>query len=74
MTRNSKPKRQWGSDRRAALPVVPAPASESTMLIGQLAIAVTVIGWALFVVTTLTRSSIGGAPAARRSASRRSAT
>lgn len=30
------------------------------MLIGQLAIAVTVIGWALFVVTTLTRSSIGG--------------
>ncbi|MDO8211645.1 glycosyltransferase family 2 protein [Conexibacter sp. CPCC 206217] len=54
------PKRQWGSDTRSALPVVPAPASESTMLIGQLAIAVTVIGWALFVITTLTRSSLGG--------------
>lgn len=55
-----KPKRQWGSDRRAALPVVAPPVSESTMLIGQLAIAVTVIGWALFVVLTLTNSSIGG--------------
>jgi len=31
------------------------------MLIGQLAIAVTVIGWALFVIVTLTRTSIGGA-------------
>jgi cellulose synthase/poly-beta-1,6-N-acetylglucosamine synthase-like glycosyltransferase len=31
------------------------------MLIGQLAIVVTVIGWALFVVLTLTRSSVGGA-------------
>ncbi len=32
------------------------------MLIGQLAIAVTVIGWALFVILTLTRSStLGGA-------------
>ena len=30
------------------------------MLIGQLAIAVTVIGWALFVIQTLTRSSLGG--------------
>jgi cellulose synthase/poly-beta-1,6-N-acetylglucosamine synthase-like glycosyltransferase len=58
--RIAKPKRQWGSDRRAALPVVPAPAPESTMLIGQLAIVVTVVGWALFVVLTLTRSSIGG--------------
>jgi cellulose synthase/poly-beta-1,6-N-acetylglucosamine synthase-like glycosyltransferase len=56
------PKRQWGSDRRAPLPVVPAPAGESTMLIGQMAIVVTVVGWALFVVLTLTRSSIGGAP------------
>jgi cellulose synthase/poly-beta-1,6-N-acetylglucosamine synthase-like glycosyltransferase len=32
------------------------------MLIGQLAIVVTVVGWVLFVVLTLTRSSIGGAP------------
>jgi cellulose synthase/poly-beta-1,6-N-acetylglucosamine synthase-like glycosyltransferase len=32
------------------------------MLIGQLAIVVTVLGWVLFVVLTLTRSSIGGAP------------
>jgi cellulose synthase/poly-beta-1,6-N-acetylglucosamine synthase-like glycosyltransferase len=55
-------KRQWGSDKRKALPAVPAPASESTMLIGQLAIAVTVIGWALFVITTLTSSSITGDP------------
>lgn len=59
--RRTRPKRQWGSDRRAALPVVPAPAPESTMLIGQLAIAVTVLGWALFVVLTLTRSSVVGA-------------
>jgi cellulose synthase/poly-beta-1,6-N-acetylglucosamine synthase-like glycosyltransferase len=57
------PKRQWGSDRRAPLPVVPASTSESTLLIGQLAIAVTVIGWALFVILTLTRSSLGGDPA-----------
>ncbi|HEY4276609.1 MAG TPA: glycosyltransferase family 2 protein [Conexibacter sp.] len=54
-------KRQWGSDRRAPLPVVATPASESTMLIGQLAIVVTVVGWALFLILTLTRSSIGGA-------------
>jgi cellulose synthase/poly-beta-1,6-N-acetylglucosamine synthase-like glycosyltransferase len=32
------------------------------MLIGQMAIVVTVLGWLLFVVLTLTRSSIGGAP------------
>lgn len=31
------------------------------MRVGQLAIAVTVIGWALFVVLTLTRTSVGGA-------------
>ena len=56
----ANPKRQWGSDRRTALPVVPPPASEGTMLIGQLAIAVTVIGWVLFVVLTLTRTSVAG--------------
>jgi cellulose synthase/poly-beta-1,6-N-acetylglucosamine synthase-like glycosyltransferase len=56
------PKRQWGGDRRSPLPVLAAPAPESTMLIGQMAIVVTVLGWALFVVLTLTRSSIGGAP------------
>ncbi|HST38254.1 MAG TPA: glycosyltransferase family 2 protein [Conexibacter sp.] len=61
--RPAKAKRQWGSDKkRKALPIVPAPASEGTMLIGQLAIAVTVIGWALFVITTLTSSSITGDP------------
>ena len=54
------PKRQWGSDRRTPLPAVAAPASDGTMLIGQLAIVVTVVGWALFVVVTLTRSSVGG--------------
>ncbi|HEV7774785.1 MAG TPA: hypothetical protein VGO48_16000 [Conexibacter sp.] len=59
--RVAKPKRQWGSDTRTALPVVPPPAQESTLLIGQLAIAVTVIGWALFVILTLTRTSLGGA-------------
>ena len=32
------------------------------MLIGQLAIMVTVVGWLVFVVLTLTRSSITGAP------------
>ena len=32
------------------------------MLIGQLAIVVTVLGWILFVFLTLTSSSIGGAP------------
>ena len=32
------------------------------MLIGQMAIVVTVIGWALFVVVTLTRTSLGGSP------------
>jgi hypothetical protein len=32
------------------------------MLVGQMAIVVTVLGWLLFVVLTLTRSSIGGAP------------
>ena len=35
------------------------------MLIGQMAIVVTVVGWALFVVTTLTRSSLGGGGGAR---------
>ena len=32
------------------------------MLIGQLAIVVTVLGWILFVFITLTSSSVGGAP------------
>lgn len=59
--RVAEPKRQWGSDTRTALPVVPPPAQESTLLIGQLAIAVTAIGWALFVILTLTRTSLGGA-------------
>jgi cellulose synthase/poly-beta-1,6-N-acetylglucosamine synthase-like glycosyltransferase len=53
-------KRQWGSDRRAVLPAVAPPASESTMRIGQFAIVVTVVGWALFVVATLTRTSVAG--------------
>lgn len=60
-TSTAMPKRQWGSDKRAPLPVVPAPAPERTMLIGQLAIVVTVVGWALFVTLTLTRS-LSGAP------------
>jgi cellulose synthase/poly-beta-1,6-N-acetylglucosamine synthase-like glycosyltransferase len=60
--RQPGPKRQWGSDRREPLPALAPPVPESTMLIGQLAIVVTVLGWALFVVLTLTRSSIGGAP------------
>ena len=55
------PRRRWGREARAPLPVFPAPASESKMLIGQMAIVVTVAGWLLFVVLTLTRSSIGGA-------------
>jgi cellulose synthase/poly-beta-1,6-N-acetylglucosamine synthase-like glycosyltransferase len=55
-------KRQWGSDRRSPLPARAAAVPESTMLIGQMAIVVTVLGWLLFVVLTLTRSSIGGAP------------
>ena len=36
------------------------------MLIGQLAIMVTVLGWLVFVVLTLTRSSITGAPGPAR--------
>ncbi len=58
---SDKPKRQWGSDKRRALPVVAPAAPESTILIGQLAIVVTVVGWALFVITTLGRSSLTGA-------------
>jgi cellulose synthase/poly-beta-1,6-N-acetylglucosamine synthase-like glycosyltransferase len=60
--RGDGPKRQWGSDKRSPLPILAAPASESTMLIGQLAIMVTVVGWLVFVILTLTRSSITGAP------------
>jgi cellulose synthase/poly-beta-1,6-N-acetylglucosamine synthase-like glycosyltransferase len=68
MRRNRQPeghqtRRQWGSDRRAALPAVAPPAPESTMRIGQFAIVVTVVGWAVFVVLTLTRTSIGGSHA-----------
>lgn len=59
-SRSGKPTRQWGSDRRRALPVVAPAASEGTMLIGQLAIVVTVVGWVLFIVTTLNRTSITG--------------
>ena len=60
--RDAAPKRRRPVDRRAPLPAVTAPVPESTMLIGQMAIVVTVLGWLLFVVLTLTRSSIGGAP------------
>jgi cellulose synthase/poly-beta-1,6-N-acetylglucosamine synthase-like glycosyltransferase len=58
--KGTQTKRRLGLDRRAALPAVVQPAPESTMRVGQLAIVVTVVGWALFVVLTLTRTSIGG--------------
>jgi cellulose synthase/poly-beta-1,6-N-acetylglucosamine synthase-like glycosyltransferase len=58
--RTSGRKRQRG-DGRAPLPVLAAPASDGTILIGQMAIVVTVVGWIVFVVLTLASSSIGGA-------------
>lgn len=60
--RQQRRRRQWGSDKRDPLPIVPAPASDATQLVGQMAIVVTVVGWVLFVVLTLTKSSLGGAP------------
>ncbi len=53
-------RRQWGSDRRTPLPVVAPPAPDRTIAIGQLAVVVTVLGWAAFVWTMLAHTG-GGA-------------
>jgi cellulose synthase/poly-beta-1,6-N-acetylglucosamine synthase-like glycosyltransferase len=56
------PRRQWGGDKRQALPIVTPPASDGTIAAGQLAIVVTVLGWGAFLWSTLARTSIVGGP------------
>lgn len=52
-------RRQWGSDKRTPLPPVPKPASEATIVIGQLAIVLTVLAWMGFAYLTFSRTVLG---------------
>src|SRR5262249_3746974 len=52
-------RRQWGSDRRTALPAVPAVRTERLLSATRIAIFVTVVGWVAFVATTLSKAFFG---------------
>lgn len=52
-------RRQWGSDRRAALPAMPAPASGKALSAARFAVFVTVAAWLAYLVTTLSKAFFG---------------
>jgi cellulose synthase (UDP-forming) len=51
---SSKPKRQWGSDRRVdPLPAVAPPASDRLIALGRVGIVATVLAWVAYIVSTV---------------------
>jgi cellulose synthase (UDP-forming) len=50
----SKPRRQWGSDRRVdPLPAVAPPASDRLIAFGRVGIVTTVLAWAAYLISTV---------------------
>src|SRR5919198_292685 len=57
-------RRFWRRRHEHPMPPVPVPVSDTTMALGQIAIVVTLVSWAIFVATTIARAS--SAPATIR--------
>jgi EAL domain-containing protein (putative c-di-GMP-specific phosphodiesterase class I)/cellulose synthase/poly-beta-1,6-N-acetylglucosamine synthase-like glycosyltransferase len=60
-------RRQWGADRRrAAHPLVPPPVSEGRIARARLAIVITIVVWACYIVVTVIEQFIAGRASSAR--------
>lgn len=51
-------RRQWGADKRTALPAYSAPPTDRALTLSRLAMVVTVAGWVAYVITTIIRQFV----------------
>ena len=60
-------RRQWGSDRRAnPMPVVAPPVSDRRIMVGRMAIVLTVSAWFTYVVLTIIQQFVEGEASSAR--------
>ena len=66
-TKTAKPRRrQWGADKRTALPAVTPKRSDHSLTVGRVAIVVTVLAWVGYLLSVTLRHFLTGQPGGLR--------